>query len=91
MPFRDSSKCPNGTARTYVVIVASAAMSNPTKQIPVTEERWNELTDLKPPGKTYDALLAELIREHHRHSLADSIRHVREVDTDELTPLDELS
>ena len=76
--------------RTYIVTIASAGILAPTKQIPVTEERWNELTELKPPGKTYDTLLAELIREHHRHSLADSIRHVREADTHELTPLDEL-
>ena len=76
--------------RTYIVTIASAGILAPTKQIPVTEERWNELTELKQPGKTYDALLAELIREHHRHSLADSIQHVREANTDELTPLGEL-
>ena len=65
-------------------------MSNPTKQIPVTEERWNELTELKLPDKTYDELLAELIQEHHRRKLADSVREVRRTDSDELTPLDEL-
>ena len=65
-------------------------MSNPTKQIPVTEERLNELTELKQAGETYDELLAELIQEHHRHRLGDSIRDVREADADELTPLSEL-
>jgi hypothetical protein len=65
-------------------------MSNAAKRIPVTEERWSELTELKPPNKTYDELLAELIQEHHRHRLGDSIRDVREADADELTPLSEL-
>lgn len=65
-------------------------MSNAAKHIPVTEERWNELRELKPPNKTYDELLAELIQEHYRHRLADNIRDVREADTDELTPLEEL-
>lgn len=64
-------------------------MSNATKRIPVTEERWNELAELKKAGETYDELLAELIEEHKRRQLADRAREVREADTEELTPLDE--
>ena len=47
-------------------------MSNATKRIPVTEERWKELNELKTAGKTYDELLEELITEHHRKQLADT-------------------
>ena len=31
------------------------------KRIPVTEEIWAALSDLKRPGQTYDTLLAEMI------------------------------
>lgn len=65
-------------------------MSNANKRIPVTEERWAELNDLKQAGQTYDDLLEELIREHRRRRLADRAREVREADSEELTPLDEL-
>jgi len=65
-------------------------MSKATKRIPVTEERWEELNELKTAGKTYDELLEELITEHHRRQLADKVREVREADSEELTPLDEI-
>lgn len=65
-------------------------MSNANKRIPVTEERWQELNELKSAGETYDDLLAELIQEHQRHQLAEKTREVREVDSEELTSLDEL-
>jgi len=65
-------------------------MSNTTKRIPVTEERWNELTELKPPDKTYDELVGDLIRAHRQRQLADSVREVRKIDAAELTPLDKL-
>jgi predicted CopG family antitoxin len=65
-------------------------MSNASKRIPVTEERWKELNELKGAGETYDDLLGELIREHQRRQLAERATEVREADTDELTALDEL-
>ena len=65
-------------------------MSNANKRIPVTEERWNELNELKQAGQTYDELLEELVEEHNRRQLADRARAVREADTEELTSLDEL-
>lgn len=65
-------------------------MSRAEKRIPVTEERWKELNDLKEAGQTYDELLAELIQEHNRRQLAERAREVREADAEELTPLDEL-
>lgn len=65
-------------------------MSNASKRIPVTEERWNELNELKGAGETYDDLLGELIREHQRRQLAERATEVRETDSEELTSLDEL-
>lgn len=65
-------------------------MSNASKRIPVTEERWKELNELKGAGETYDDLLGELIQEHQRRQLAERAKEVREADTDELTALDEL-
>lgn len=65
-------------------------MANATKRIPVTKERWKELNNLKKAGETYDDLLAELIQEHQRRQLAERVQEVREVDSEELTPLDEL-
>lgn len=65
-------------------------MSNANKRIPVTEDRWNELNDLKEAGQTYDDLLEELIQQYRRRQLADRTEAVRESDSEELTPLDEL-
>jgi predicted CopG family antitoxin len=65
-------------------------MARAEKRIPVTEERWKELNELKEAGQTYDGLLEELLQEHNRRQLADRTRAVREADTEELTSLDEL-
>ena len=65
-------------------------MTEATKRIPVTEERWNDLHDLKQAGQTYDGLLEELIQERQRRQLASRARQVREAEAEELTPLDEL-
>jgi len=65
-------------------------MSKANKRIPVTEERWKELNDLKEAGETYDDVLEELIQEHRRRQLADRATAVREADTEGLTSLDEL-
>jgi predicted CopG family antitoxin len=65
-------------------------MSKAEKRIPVTEERWQELKELKAAGETYDELLETLIQEHNRRQLAEKVREVRQADEEELTPLDEL-
>ena len=61
-----------------------------SKRIPVTEERWKELNEIKGAGQTYDELLEELIEEHNRRHLAATVRGVRELDSEELTPLDDV-
>lgn len=59
------------------------------KRIPVSEERWRELGEMKDAGQTYDELLEELIQAHKQHRLAEMVRDKREdgsyvdVDTDE--------
>lgn len=65
-------------------------MSTANKRIPVTEERWRELNDLKEPGETYDQLLESLIHNHNQRQLAGRVQSVREADSEELTSLDEL-
>jgi hypothetical protein len=37
------------------------------KRIPVTEEIWESLSDLKRPGQTYDGLLSEMIALKQEH------------------------
>lgn len=60
------------------------------KRIPVTEERWKELHDLKDAGQTWDELLGELAQEHQRRQLAARAREVEAADEEELTSLDDL-
>lgn len=65
-------------------------MPNATKRIPVTEERWKELNEIKQAGETYDELLSELLQHYQRRQLAERTRAVRGADSEDLTPLDEL-
>ena len=65
-------------------------MSNASKRIPVTEQRWRELNELKKAGQTYDELLEEMIQQHSRRELAERVREVRAADEEALTSLDEL-
>ncbi len=58
------------------------------RRIPVTEEWWRQLRDLKRPGQTYDNLLRELVRGHGRRRLAECAREVREADKEGLASFD---
>lgn len=64
-------------------------MGTADKRIPVTEERWRELNDLKGPGQTYDELLEELVEEHKKMRLMQHINDLRE-EQGEFVPLDEV-
>ncbi|WP_336365280.1 DUF7557 family protein [Halalkalicoccus salilacus] len=61
------------------------------KRIPVTEERWEQLHNLKRPGQTYDELLEELVQERNRKKMADKIRQVQEngAEAEGYVPLEE--
>jgi len=47
------------------------------KRIPVTEEIWESLADLKKHGQTYDQLLAELITLKQER---DFLAHIEEIE-----------
>lgn len=81
-----------GRPRHYNTTRVSATthnLSKASKRIPVTEERWQELHELKEPGQTWDELLEELVDEHREQQLATMIQEKREegefveVDVDE--------
>jgi predicted CopG family antitoxin len=59
------------------------------KRIRVSEERREQLHEMKDVGESYDEVLAQLIQEHNRKELAERMREVDEMDADELVPLDE--
>lgn len=65
-------------------------MTQANKRIPVTEERWKELNELKDAGQTYDELLEELVQERNQRQLASRVQAVRDSGEEELTSLDEL-
>ena len=48
-----------------------------TKRIPVTEEIWESLADLKKHGQTYDQLLAEMIALKQER---DFLAHIEEIE-----------
>ena len=60
-------------------------MSKAEKRIPVTEERWHELNELKDAGQTYDELLAELIEQERKAKLFRDMEEIRE--QEEFEPL----
>lgn len=53
-------------------------MSNAEKRIPVTEERWKELHELKGPGQTFDELISELVEERKKARLFRDMNRIRE-------------
>ena len=58
------------------------------KRIPVSEERWKELSNMKKPGQTYNELLKQLIQEHKKQKLKKHLDEIEE--NQEFTPLDEV-
>ena len=57
------------------------------KRIRVSEERRKQLHEMKDVGESYDEVLAQLIQEHNRKELAERMREVDEMDSDEFVPL----
>lgn len=53
-------------------------MSNANKRIPVTQERFEELGDLKAAGQTWDELLAELVEDRKKRRLLHDMTEIRE-------------
>ncbi|EMA56465.1 hypothetical protein [Halococcus thailandensis] len=62
-------------------------MSKAEKRIPVTEDRFQELGELKNAGQTWDELLGELAQARKEQNLARMYRESKE--NDEFIPLRE--
>lgn len=61
-------------------------MSNAEKRIPVTEERWKELHDLKEAGQTSDELLEEIVEAYEKARLFRDVNRIRnEEDSESLS------
>lgn len=60
------------------------------KRIPVSEELWEELGQMKQAGQTYDELLKKLIHKANRADLADKMDETRDLDDEELVELDDV-
>jgi len=59
-----------------------------TKRIPVTEQVWKELAEMRSAGQTYDELLAEMIELRKKRRLLEDIGH--SMQKDDFVPLSEI-
>jgi len=59
-----------------------------TKRIPVTEQVWKELVEMRSAGQTYDDLLAEMIEVRKKRRLVEDIQ--RSIQEDDFVPLPEM-
>lgn len=49
-----------------------------TKRIPVTEKTWQEISELKQPGQTFDDLLSLMADREKMHRLANDLKRIEE-------------
>ncbi len=61
---------------------------NLPKRIPVTEQVWKELAEMRSAGQTYNDLLAEMIDQKKKHRLMEDIE--RSMDENDFVPLSEI-
>ena len=61
---------------------------NLTKRIPVTEQVWKELAEMRSAGQTYDELLTDMIELWKKRRLLDKIGHL--IQEDDFVPLSEI-
>jgi len=48
------------------------------KTIPVTKKTWQEISDLKQPGQTFDELLSRMAEREKMHRLANDLKRIEE-------------
>lgn len=48
------------------------------KRIPVTEKTWQEISELKQPGQTFDDLLSLMADREKMHRLANDLKRIEE-------------
>jgi hypothetical protein len=68
-------------------VIRTHEMAEANEHIPVTEDRFEELGDLKQAGQTWDELLGELTAGYRNARFRREISEIRE--RGEFTPLDE--
>lgn len=61
-----------------------------TKRIPVSEETWKELGQMKEAGITYNELLQDMIRAFNREQLIKKARKARNMKSDEVDTIDDI-
>jgi len=49
-----------------------------TKRIPVTEKTWQEISELKQPGQTFDELLSRMAEREKMHRLVHDLKRIEE-------------
>lgn len=59
-----------------------------SKRIPISEQHWEELGDMKRAGQSLDDVIGDLIEHHKKARLFREVREARE--NDEFRPLDEV-
>jgi predicted CopG family antitoxin len=59
-----------------------------SKRIPVTEQVWKELAEMKKAGQTYNDLLAEMIELRKKRRLVEDVS--RSLLEDDFVPLSEI-
>lgn len=59
-----------------------------SKRIPVSEEHWEELGDLKGAGQSWDDVIGDLVEHYKRARLFREVHEARE--SDEFRSLDEV-
>ncbi len=50
------------------------------KRIPVSEEVWREISQLKEPGQTFDALLSTMVKREKKCRLLEDMKRIEEED-----------
>ncbi len=60
----------------YLATIVTILSMLITKQIPITEAVWNELSDLKVAGQTYSQLLEEMIEDRKNVRLFEDMERI---------------
>lgn len=72
------------TYNAYITIMSAV------KRIPVTEQVWKELAEMRAAGQTYTDLLAEMIEDRKRRRLEEDVRTWSSRRKDSYVPLSEI-
>ena len=61
-----------------------------TKRIPISEETWRELGQMKGAGETYNDLLECMIHAYNRQRLAEKAREAPEMAPEKVDSIDDI-